>query len=109
MNIARNRWKMDRRTFLRGAGVAISLPWRETGFGGRGSMTLSWTKNHTPLMPEDRPQVVFDRLFRPDSVKELAAHESRSADQKSVLDAVREQARQLEGRLGKSDQLKLAE
>src|SRR5580693_7559997 len=27
MNIARKRWKMDRRTFLRGAGVAISLPW----------------------------------------------------------------------------------
>ena len=82
---------------------------RQTGFGDRGSLTLSWTKNHTPVMPEDRPQVVFDRLFRPDSAKELATHESRSADQKSVLDAVREQARQLEGRLGKSDQLKLAE
>jgi hypothetical protein len=82
---------------------------RQTGFGGRGSMTLSWTKNRTPLMPEDRPQVVFDRLFRPDSEQELATRLSRADDQKSVLDSVREQARRLEGRLGKSDQAKLQE
>ena len=82
---------------------------RQTGFGGRGSMTLSWTKERTPLVPEDRPQVVFDRLFRPDSEKELAANQKRAADQKSVLDSVREQAQQLAGRLGKTDQVKLQE
>jgi hypothetical protein len=82
---------------------------RQTGFGGRGSMTLSWTKNRTPLMPEDRPQMVFDRLFRPDSEKEVAAQERRASDQKSVLDAVRDQAQQLEVLLGKTDQAKLQE
>lgn len=82
---------------------------RATGFGDRGSLTLSWTKNRTPLVPEDRPQVVFDRLFRPDSPKEIEAQERRAADQQSVLDSVREQARQLEGLLGKTDQAKLQE
>jgi len=38
---------------------------RQTGFGGVGDGTLSWTRNRTPVTPEDRPQVVFDRLFRP--------------------------------------------
>lgn len=82
---------------------------RQTGFGDRGSLTLSWTRNRTPLVPEDRPQVLFDRLFRPDSPQEVAAQERRAADQRSVLDSVREQARQLEGRLGKTDQAKLQE
>ena len=29
MNILRRKWVMDRRTFLRGTGVAIALPWLE--------------------------------------------------------------------------------
>src|SRR5262249_11407376 len=82
---------------------------RQTGFGRRGRMAPSWTQQRTPLMPEDRPQVVFDRLFRPDNEKERAALEQRAADQKSVLDSVREQAKQLEGLLGETDQAKLQE
>ena len=74
---------------------------RQTGFGGDGQHTLSWTKNRTPVMPEDRPQVLFDRLFRPDSPpKRWPPRKHRAAEQGSVLDAVREQARRLEGRLG---------
>src|ERR1700691_1981253 len=29
MNILRRKWAMDRRTFLRGTGAAIALPWLE--------------------------------------------------------------------------------
>jgi hypothetical protein len=60
-------------------------------------------------MPENRPQVLFDQLFRPDSPTELAARKQCAAEQGSVLDSVREQARKLEGRLGKADQAKLQE
>ncbi|HTU17612.1 MAG TPA: DUF1552 domain-containing protein [Gemmataceae bacterium] len=82
---------------------------RQTGFGGLGEGTLSWTRNHTPVLPEDRPQILFDRLFRPDSAAEVAARKRRAAEQNSVLDSVREQARKLKGRLGKADRAKLDE
>ena len=82
---------------------------RQTGFGGDGQHTLSWTRNRTPVMPEDRPQVLFDRLFRSDSAAEVADRKRRAAEQGSVLDSIREQARRLEGRLGTTDRAKLQE
>jgi hypothetical protein len=82
---------------------------RQTGFGGVGDGTLSWTRNRTPVGAEDRPQVVFDRLFRPDSAADVAARKRHAAEQGSVLDGVREEARKLEGRLGKADRAKLEE
>jgi hypothetical protein len=82
---------------------------RQTGFGGLGDGTLSWTKNRTPVAAEDRPQVVFDRLFRPDSAADLAARKKHASEQGSVLDGVREEARKLEARLGAADRAKLEE
>ena len=82
---------------------------RQTGFGGLGDGTLSWTRGRTPISPEDRPQVVFDRLFRPDSPAEIAARRRHAAEQGSVLDGIREEARRLEGRLGAADRAKLEE
>jgi hypothetical protein len=82
---------------------------RATGFGGDGQHTLSWTTNRTPIVPENRPQAVFDRLFRADSDAEIAANKRRAAEQASVLDAVREQAKRLQGQLGQADRAKLEE
>jgi hypothetical protein len=82
---------------------------RQTGFGDLGSLTPSWTQNRTPIVPENRPQVLFDRLFRPDSDAEVRGRKQQAAERCSVLDAVREQARKLHGRLGKADQAKLQE
>ncbi len=82
---------------------------RQTGFGGDGQHTLSWTKNRTPLMPEDRPQFLFDRLFRPDSADEVAVQKRRADEQGSILDSVRAQAKKLEGKLGAADRAKLRE
>lgn len=89
---------------------SLCLGWtRQTGFGGPGQHTLSWTKNRTPLMPENRPQVLFDRLFRPDSPDDVETQNRQAREQGSVLDAIREQARRLEGRLGAADRGKLQE
>jgi hypothetical protein len=82
---------------------------RQTGFGDVGEGTLSWTRNRTPIPPENRPQVLFDRLFRPDSPAEVRTRKAHAAEQGSVLDSVREQARKLKGRLGKADRRKLEE
>lgn len=80
-----------------------------TGFGGNGAGTLSWTKSRTPVTPQDNPQVLFDRLFRPDTPTEIAAKKSDLVDQQSLLDTVRAQARRLQSRLGKADQTRLAQ
>lgn len=60
----------------------------------------SWTDANTPTPKEIHPQVVFDRLFG----QSLEARGS-----KSVLDFVRQEAKSVQGRLGRRDQEKLDE
>ena len=55
---------------------------RSTGLGGPFWYTPSWTPNRTPIAPENRPEAVFDRLFR---VDDKTARDAR--DIKRVLDA----------------------
>ncbi len=83
---------------------------RGTGFGsGTIDKTLAWTRGGTPIPSENRPHVLFDRLFRAESPSEIAGQRQRSAQSGSVLDAVRDQARRLETRLGQGDRRKLEE
>ena len=82
---------------------------RGTGFGNPQDNTLSWTKNGTPIPAENRPHVLFDQLFRPDTPESLAQREAEFARRTSVLDSVREEARKLEAKLGKVDRAKLDE
>jgi hypothetical protein len=67
--------------------------------------TLSWKNATTPLPPEVNPKQVFDRLFadRPNAPEAIARAELRAG----VLDAVREDARDLANKLGGSDKQKL--
>lgn len=82
---------------------------RGTGFGNAQDNTLSWTRNGTPIPAENRPHVLFDMLFRPDTADTLAQREAEFARRASVLDSVREEARALEATLGKVDRAKLDE
>ncbi len=82
---------------------------RGTGFGNPQDHTLSWTKNGTPIPAENRPHILFDRLFRPDSPETIAQREAEFARRSSVLDSVLEEANALHARLGKRDQEKLDE
>src|SRR5947209_523908 len=118
---------MPRRTFLKGAGVTLALPWldamgvrvgaapapelpgravgratrfpsltlgikRGTGFGGFQDHTLSWTPAGTPIPAENRPHVLFDQLFRPDTPQTIRQREEEFVRRTSVLDSLREQA-----------------
>jgi hypothetical protein len=67
--------------------------------------TMSWRDATTPVPPEVNPRQVFDRLFgdKPDDPDAAARNELRA----SVLDAVLEDARDLNRKLGGSDRRKL--
>lgn len=82
---------------------------RGTGFGNPQDHTLSWSKNGTPLPAENRPHILFDRLFRPDSKESIAQREKEFARRSSVLDSVLEDAKELNRTLGSTDQAKLDE
>ncbi len=82
---------------------------RGTGFGGQQDNTLSWTESGTPMPAENRPHVLFDQLFRAESAAEIAARRSESSETTGVLDAVADEARRLQARLGRDDRRKLDE
>jgi hypothetical protein len=83
---------------------------RGTGFGsGTIDKTLAWTRGGTPIPAENRPHILFDKLFRAERPEEIAARKAGSSRTGSVLDAVREEAKRLQNRLGKEDLAKLDE
>ena len=55
MYIQRRKWQMDRRTFLRGTGAAIALPWLEA----MGAYSTSYSKAGEPAAGEIPPRTVF--------------------------------------------------
>jgi hypothetical protein len=66
---------------------------------------ISWSAPATPLAKEINPKLAFDRLFR----SKAGGRKGQAADDTSVLDLVRDDARSLRGRVGKDDRLKLDE
>ena len=76
---------------------------RGTGFGGNQDQTLSWSPSGTPIPSENRPHVLFDQLFRPDTAETLNQREAEFIRRASVLDSLREEARRLSGSLGADD------
>ena len=82
---------------------------RGTGFGSAQDNTLSWTRNGTPIPAENRPEVLFDQLFRKDSPEQLATREQRQALNGSILDHALESIHKLEKQVGAVDKAKLDE
>ena len=88
--------------------LALSIK-RGTGFGGYYDQTLSWSPSGTPIPSENRPHVLFDQLFRPDTPQTLNQCEAEFIRRASVLDSLRAQAKQLNTSLGVDDQHKMDE
>ncbi|MCE9534682.1 MAG: DUF1552 domain-containing protein [Planctomycetes bacterium] len=82
---------------------------RGTGFGGNQDQTLSWSPSGTPIPAENRPHLLFDQLFRPDTPQTLNQREAEFIRRASVLDSLREQAKKLSDSLGSDDQHKMDE
>lgn len=88
------------------------------GYSGTYLSNISWRSKTTPAPLELNPRQLFDRLFRgqkprhPDwnaTGTDASTRTKSDTIETSVLDLVREDARQLQGRLGFSDQRKLEE
>jgi len=83
--------------------LVLGIEPAETGLrGGVPSVyygTVSWSSEHTPVPPEIYPRAVFDRLF----------DTSGLLRDKSVLDVVLDQSKDLRPKLGKGDRQKLDE
>lgn len=82
----------------------------DSGYSCAYSNSISWRSDTTPVAKEVDPRLVFERLFSTgDPGEDAAARARRLAENRSVLDFVSEDARQLNRRLGSHDRLKLDE
>jgi hypothetical protein len=82
----------------------------DSGYSCAYSSNLSWRGESTPNAKETDPKLVFERLFGGNDPKELAeARAKRELYNKSVLDFVTEDAKQLDKTLGQGDRRKLDE
>src|SRR5438093_685452 len=71
--------------------------------------SLSWTRSGAIVPSDSWPSSVFARLFLAGRPDEVQAQARRLRDGRSILDAVGEQARSIEPRLGAADRDKLDE
>ncbi len=82
----------------------------DTGYSCAYDWNMSWRTPTTPMAPEPNPRMVFDRLFGSGSPGERSRNFARRQErQKSILDAVLEDARDLHGQLAARDLDKLDE
>jgi hypothetical protein len=82
----------------------------DSGYSCAYQFNLAWKSESMPLTPERDPKSVFDRLFGTgEEARDAAAAARRTAENRSVLDFVMEDTRDLQRQLGRRDQEKLDE
>jgi Protein of unknown function (DUF1552) len=82
----------------------------DNGYSCAYSNSISWRSPSSPMPPEIRPRAVFERLFgRGEVERDPVVRARQEKYQKSVLDSVLGDAKQLEGVLGASDRKKMDE
>lgn len=79
----------------------------DTGYSCAYSSTLSWLTPTLPLMAENNPRVVFERLFGSSDSTDARVREARLQQDKSILDSVTDRVKQLQAKLGPSDNRKV--
>jgi hypothetical protein len=88
---------------------SLQLTSRDAEQSGHGpGLSLAWNRQGKPLAGLDTPLAAFDRLFGDDATP-LEERHRRLAEQRSVLDAVREQSKSIERSLSARDKDKLDE
>jgi len=79
----------------------------DIGYGCAYSSTLSWLTPTLPLMAENNPRVVFQRLFGSSDSTDPRVRTARLSRDKSLLDSVTDRLQQLQQKLGTSDNRKV--
>lgn len=80
---------------------------RGTNYGSQALATISWNEQGVPLAAENDPKVLFEQLFLPDTEKQKRQRKGSFRRRGSILDLVREDAREINGKLGSSDRQQL--
>ncbi len=82
----------------------------DSGYSCAYQFNLAWRNEATPLPPESNPALVFERMFgNGNKAQQAQSTQRRLETRKSLLDFVREDAQQLERKLGRTDKRKLDE
>ena len=80
----------------------------DSGYSCAYQYNVSWSSPNTPMTPESNPRQVFERLFGAGSAGERSEElKRRRAEQRSILDFIVTDARDLQRRLSPNDQDKL--
>src|SRR5262245_50167154 len=81
----------------------------DVGFACAYTNTIAWKSSNTPLVTQNNPRVVFERLFGDTGNTDPKARLSRIQQQRSVLDSLTREVAQLQRSLGAGDRHKLIE
>ena len=81
----------------------------DVGYSCAYSSTLSWRTPTLPLMAENNPRVVFERLFGSSDSTDARVRSARLRQDRSILDSVTARVTQLQQTLGASDNRKLSD
>ncbi len=79
----------------------------DVGYSCAYSSTLSWLTPTLPLMAENNPRVVFERLFGSSDSTDPRVRASRLRQDQSILDSVTARVKQLQQKLGPADNTKM--
>src|SRR2546425_5107962 len=81
----------------------------DVGYSCAYSSTISWLTPTLPLMAENNPRVVFERLFASSDSTEARVRASRLQQDRSILDSVADRVKELQRRLGAADNRKVSD
>jgi hypothetical protein len=79
----------------------------DLGYSCAYSSTLSWLTPTLPLMAENNPRVLFERMFGSSDSTDPRVRASRLQQDRSLLDSVSERVNQLQRQLGAADNRKM--
>ncbi|MFM2126300.1 MAG: hypothetical protein RL328_2751, partial [Acidobacteriota bacterium] len=79
----------------------------DLGYSCAYSSTISWLTPTLPLMAENNPRVLFERMFGSSGTTEAKARAARLKQDRSLIDSVNDRVRQLQGKLGQADNRKV--
>jgi hypothetical protein len=79
----------------------------DLGYSCAYSSTLSWLTPTLPLMAENNPRVLFERMFGSSDSTDPRVRAARLGQDKSLLDSVNDRVKQLQRKLGAADNRKM--
>lgn len=81
----------------------------DVGYSCAYSSTLSWLTPTLPLMAENNPRVVFERLFGANDSTDARVRDARLAQDRSILDSITDRVKTLQRTLGPGDNRKVSD